>query len=106
MAPSTTSSPAFTGTAARYAEHSEDVGAFSMDEVSFDAASLTPTQVLLKVVCAAANVVDIKVMHGALKGSWHQDLPFTPGYDLSGVVVATGEAVSTFAQVRYAKWGM
>jgi len=48
------------------------------------------------VVRAAINPIDSKVMCGFLKANWHQDLPFTVGYDFSGEVAAVGEAVKNF----------
>lgn len=52
-------------------------------------------EMLVRVHAAGVNPVDWKVRKGGLK-SLHPELPQVPGFDLSGVVVATGEGVTRF----------
>jgi len=51
----------------------------------------TAGMVLIKSVAASINPIDIKFMSGAI--DWVKPNPFTPGYDISGVVEAVGEGV-------------
>ncbi|HEY1954544.1 MAG TPA: NADP-dependent oxidoreductase [Polyangiaceae bacterium] len=52
--------------------------------------------VLVRVRAAGVNPVDWKVREGRLKESVKYKLPMIPGWDLSGVVVATGAKASRF----------
>src|SRR5690242_51874 len=53
-------------------------------------------EVLVKVHAAAVNPVDWKVRAGHLKGFLNYQLPLIPGWDLSGVVEATGPGVTAW----------
>lgn len=53
----------------------------------------SPSEVLVRLVAAGANPVDTYLRSGAQ--GYHPALPFTPGWDGAGVVVAVGEGVNT-----------
>lgn len=55
-----------------------------------------PTDVVIKVVAAALNPVDFKIVHGDLKSLLSLDLPSKLGFDVSGVVSAVGGGVQRF----------
>lgn len=61
-----------------------------------DAPKPTPAagELLLKVHAAGVNPVDWKIRDGLMKD--RLTLPFIPGFDVSGVVEAVGEGVTTF----------
>ena len=65
-----------------------------------DAARPDPAtgEVLVRVHAAAVNPVDWKVRAGHLRGFLNYSLPLIPGWDLSGVVEATGAGVSDWKQ--------
>ncbi|AES74704.1 putative 2-methylene-furan-3-one reductase [Medicago truncatula] len=69
------------------------------DVLKFDPNVPTPhpkeDQVLIKVVAAALNPVEIKRALGQLKDI-DSPLPTVPGYDVAGVVVSVGEKVNKF----------
>jgi NADPH2:quinone reductase len=93
--------------AAQIAEFSEDLSAVSLHEVPRPAAR--PGFVVVKVVAAAANVIDCKVMAGYLEGTWNTPLPLVIGYDFSGTVSEVGDGVDGFAagdDVFAVNWGM
>lgn len=52
-------------------------------------------QILIRAKAAALNPIDWMVMAGFLK-NWDQPSPYTPGYDIAGVVEAVGEGVEDF----------
>ena len=52
--------------------------------------------ILIAVKAASINPIDYKIVEGKLKGILALDLPVTIGYDVSGVVVEKGAAVSNF----------
>jgi NADPH:quinone reductase-like Zn-dependent oxidoreductase len=56
-----------------------------------------PDSVLVKVRAAAVNPVDWKCREGYLDGLLEPVFPVVPGWDLSGVVVQPGPAVSEYA---------
>ncbi|MDG9718083.1 NADP-dependent oxidoreductase [Streptomyces sp. DH24] len=56
-----------------------------------------PDSVLVKVRAAAVNPVDWKCREGHLDGLLEPVFPVVPGWDLSGVVVQPGAAVSEYA---------
>ncbi|XP_021299034.1 2-methylene-furan-3-one reductase-like [Herrania umbratica] len=58
---------------------------------------LNDDQVLVKVVAAGINPVDIKRMHGLIKAA-DSPLPIVPGYDVAGVVVKVGSQVKKFKE--------
>jgi alcohol dehydrogenase len=58
--------------------------------------ALLPQQVLIDVVAASINPIDLKIVQGALKRVQKQTLPARLGFDASGVVLATGQAVTRF----------
>jgi len=52
-----------------------------------------PGVVVVKVVVAASNPIDFKVLQGFLKGAgWAMPFPFTVGYDFSGTIKYVDEA--------------
>ena len=65
-----------------------------------DAARPDPAtgEVLVRVHAAAVNPVDWKVRAGHLRGFLNYSLPLIPGWDLSGVVDATGAGVTDWKQ--------
>ena len=65
-----------------------------------DAARPDPAtgEVLVRVHAAAVNPVDWKVRAGHLRGFLNYSLPLIPGWDLSGVVEATGSGVTDWKQ--------
>ncbi|MFD8815315.1 NADP-dependent oxidoreductase, partial [Streptomyces sp. NPDC059627] len=56
-----------------------------------------PDSVLVKVRAAAVNPVDWKCREGLLHGIMDAVFPVVPGWDVSGVVVQPGAAVTEFA---------
>jgi NADPH:quinone reductase-like Zn-dependent oxidoreductase len=52
--------------------------------------TLQPDDLLIRVRAAAVNPVDWKIREGYLQGFLHHHLPLTPGWDVSGEVVAVG----------------
>jgi NADPH:quinone reductase-like Zn-dependent oxidoreductase len=57
---------------------------------------LAPDEVLIQVVGASVNPVDWKIRQGHLKEMIPYPMPLTPGWDVSGVVSATGRDVTRF----------
>ena len=57
---------------------------------------IAPDDVLVRVVAASVNPVDWKVREGYLKQMLPHQFPLTLGWDVSGVVDATGKNVSHF----------
>merc|ERR1719188_36951 len=58
-----------------------------------------PGQILIKTKAAAINPIDVKVTAGDLDvggAGWAQPIPFTPGYDVAGVVEQVGKGVENF----------
>lgn len=53
-------------------------------------------EVLIRVVAASVNPVDAKMREGKYPIVTDKDLPYVLGRDVSGIVEATGEAVTTF----------
>lgn len=67
-----------------------------------------PRDVVVKINVAAANAVDWKVMSGYLEGTWNTPLPWTIGYDFSGVVDHVGDEVTRVCageEVFGVNWG-
>lgn len=58
--------------------------------------SISPTDLLVKVVATSVNPVDWKIREGYLKELINYPLPLTLGWDVSGIVVAVGSEVSRF----------
>lgn len=54
------------------------------------------SDILIEVKAAALNPIDYKMVNGNLKDMVTLDMPSTIGFDLSGVVVDKGEAVSNY----------
>ncbi|HBD34088.1 MAG TPA: oxidoreductase, partial [Cupriavidus sp.] len=54
-------------------------------------------EVLIDVAAAAVNPIDWKIVSGAMKAFIPLRLPFTPGVDAAGTVLAVGRNVSTLA---------
>lgn len=53
-------------------------------------------EVLIKVTAASVNPLDIKIRSGYMQQIRPVSLPFVPGADVTGTVVATGERVTRF----------
>ncbi|SDP76063.1 NADPH:quinone reductase [Mucilaginibacter sp. OK268] len=53
-------------------------------------------QVLIQVKAASVNPLDIKLRSGIMQQIRPVNLPFVPGADVAGIVVATGEKVTQF----------
>ncbi|PTT28650.1 NADP-dependent oxidoreductase [Pseudomonas sp. HMWF021] len=53
-------------------------------------------EVLIEVAGAGVNPIDWKVLSGAMKAFIPLPLPFTPGVEVSGKVIATGSGVTQF----------
>jgi NADPH:quinone reductase-like Zn-dependent oxidoreductase len=71
--------------AAQYTENSSDFSTIKLVEVAKPTAE--PGLAVVQVKTAAVNPIDIKVMAGALVGAgWAMPLPFSLGYDFSGVI--------------------
>src|SRR5277367_3637313 len=51
-------------------------------------------EVLVKMLSTSINPIDYKIRRGDMKQIMPLELPFIPGYDLAGQVVAFGEGVS------------
>jgi NADPH:quinone reductase-like Zn-dependent oxidoreductase len=69
------------------------------DVLAYDDApmpSISPTDVLVRVVGASVNPVDWKIREGYLRQMISYPLPLTLGWDVSGVVEAVGSGVSRF----------
>jgi NADPH:quinone reductase-like Zn-dependent oxidoreductase len=64
--------------------------------VSVEAPAPSPGEVLVRVVAAGVNPVDWKVRAGGA-GERFGRPPYAPGWDVAGVVEATGDGVSAFA---------
>lgn len=58
---------------------------------------IAPDELLLRVKAAGVNPVDWKTREGYLKDLLHHQLPFTPGWDVSGTVEEVGPQVATYA---------
>src|ERR1700754_3431696 len=55
-----------------------------------------PDTVLIEVRAAGVNPVDWKIRQGYLQGAFPHHLPLIPGWDVAGVVKATGPAVTAY----------
>lgn len=55
-----------------------------------------PGELLVRVRAAGVNPVDAAVRSGAARGMVGAELPYVPGFDVSGVVVETGAGVTRF----------
>jgi NADPH:quinone reductase-like Zn-dependent oxidoreductase len=53
-------------------------------------------EVLIKVMAASVNPLDIKLRNGTMQQIRPINLPFVPGADVAGIVVATGEKATQF----------
>lgn len=77
--------------AAQYLENSEDPTAVKIREIPKPEPA--PGSVVVQIKAAAINPVDAMVLSGVTKGfGWSGPLPFTFGYDFSGVIVAADPA--------------
>lgn len=92
--------------ALQYNSNTDDMNCLM--EVQVDKPTAKPGYLVVKVKAASVNPIDYKVMGGYLKGAgWSMPLPFTMGYDFSGVVDEAGEG-SGFAvgdEVFAVNWG-
>ena len=64
-----------------------------------EVADLTPSkgQVLIQLAGSVINPIDWKVLSGAMKQFIPLPLPYTPGVEVAGTVIALGEGVDTFS---------
>lgn len=53
-----------------------------------------PTEILLRVKAASLNPIDWKLRRGQLRFVWRLKFPFTPGFDVAGVVESTGHGAT------------
>jgi NADPH:quinone reductase-like Zn-dependent oxidoreductase len=53
--------------------------------------------VLVRTHAAGVNPVDVTIREGRLAGAWPHHFPIIPGWELSGVVEATGPAVQDYS---------
>lgn len=53
-------------------------------------------EVLIQVKAASVNPLDIKLRDGIMQRVRPINLPFVPGADVAGIVIATGNKVTTF----------
>lgn len=70
-----------------------------LSELSLETAEIpspAPGEVLIRVEAAAVNPVDWKLSLGYLRGAVPIPLPYTPGCDVAGKIVAMGEGVKGF----------
>ena len=58
-----------------------------------DKPTITPSQVLIKVVAAGVNPVDFHVRNGMLQASGYHSLPLVVGWDAAGHIVEIGAEV-------------
>lgn len=72
-----------------------DVAVLNVDDV--DKPSIHHRQVLVRVVVAATNILDIALRQGEMGEMFPGELPSGQGFDLSGTIVETGAAVEGFA---------
>jgi len=67
-----------------------------LHEVEVEAPVPEGTELLVRNEAAGVNPVDCKIREGAYPAVKAESLPYTPGRDVSGVVVASGPAVTRF----------
>eukprot|EP01034_Spumella_vulgaris_P027590 gene27589-34334_t len=93
--------------AVQYSEASSDFSKIHIVSVA-KPSLVIPGFVSVKIHAAAINPIDLMVFHGYLKGMWSLPLPFSMGYDFSGVIESVGEDVTSFAvgdAVFAVNWG-
>ena len=57
-------------------------------------------EVLIQVMAASVNPLDIKLRNGYMQQIRPVSLPFVPGADVAGIVLATGGKVTRFSMRR------
>ena len=70
----------------------------SADELAYEEVPIPVAgagEVLVKMASTSVNPIDYKIRRGDMKDIMPLQLPFIPGYDLAGQVVALGEGVTT-----------
>ena len=80
--------------AVRFGEYG-DVAVLSVDDV--DKPSIHEGQVLVRVIAAATNVLDIALRQGEMGQVFPGELPSGQGFDLSGTIVEISSGVDDFA---------
>jgi NADPH:quinone reductase-like Zn-dependent oxidoreductase len=75
-------------------KYGEIKGSLAFNEVSKP--TVQPNDVLIEVKAAAINPIDKSIILGNLQGMLPIPLPSTSAYDVSGIVVETGNEVSNF----------
>ncbi|RSS79602.1 NADP-dependent oxidoreductase [Streptomyces sp. WAC06614] len=73
-------------------------GSEVLKETRLPVPKVAPGEVLVKVVCAAVNPVDWKIMAGGLDALMDVVHPVVPGWDVAGTVVRLGIDVPEFAE--------
>ena len=59
--------------------------------------SITPNEVLVRIVAASVNPVDWKIRDGYMREKISHSMPLTLGWDVSGVIAAIGADVTRFS---------
>jgi NADPH:quinone reductase-like Zn-dependent oxidoreductase len=70
----------------------------SVDELVYEEVPIplaSAGEVLVKMLSTSINPIDYKIRRGDMKDIMPLELPFIPGYDLAGQVVALGEGVTS-----------
>jgi NADPH:quinone reductase-like Zn-dependent oxidoreductase len=70
----------------------------SVDELAYEEVPIPVAgagEVLVKMASTSVNPIDYKIRRGDMKDIMPLQLPFIPGYDVAGQVVALGEGVTT-----------
>jgi len=84
--------------AAVYNEYSQDVTNFPTTQViEIPVPAVGRDEVLVRVIRAASNPIDVKFLSGNMEPLWGRYLPMTVGYDFSGEIVAVGDDVKNFS---------
>jgi len=75
---------------AKYGEPQDAIDSLRLEE-DVAVPAVQPGQVLIKVAYASLNPIDWKLFTGAMRGAFPIQMPYTPGFDASGVVVAANQ---------------
>eukprot|EP01034_Spumella_vulgaris_P029285 gene29285-36308_t len=97
--------------AVQFSEFSKegDFSVLTLNTLTKPTVTNQPSSAVIKVHAAAINPVDTYVLKGVMASiGWPAPLPFTPGYDFSGVVESVSDDVSDFKvgdEVYGCHWG-
>lgn len=61
-----------------------------------DTPSIAPTEVLVRVKATSVNPIDWKLRKGDMRFIWPLKFPFTPGFDVAGIVESVGANVDAW----------